>query len=79
MGHRMTEGEDYIEAFALVPHSTSALVIISLAAALDLELHWCNLTQAFIQADRDLLEGWVNGQIFITPPKGWGEQEDVVY
>eukprot|EP00961_Rhodomonas_salina_P279238 3772378-Rhodomonas_salina.1 len=37
MGHRMTEGEDYIKAFALVPHSTSARVIISLAAALDLE------------------------------------------
>eukprot|EP00961_Rhodomonas_salina_P183697 2479564-Rhodomonas_salina.1 len=24
MGHRMTEGEDYIDAFAPVPHSTSA-------------------------------------------------------
>eukprot|EP00961_Rhodomonas_salina_P291319 3931900-Rhodomonas_salina.1 len=77
MGHRMTEGEDYIDAFAPVPHSTSARVIISLAAALDLELHSCDLTQAFIQADR--LEGGVNGRIFITPPKGWGEQEDVVY
>eukprot|EP00961_Rhodomonas_salina_P300892 3940250-Rhodomonas_salina.2 len=41
MGHRMTasEGEDYIDAFAPVPHSTSARVIISLAAALNLELH----------------------------------------
>eukprot|EP00961_Rhodomonas_salina_P290263 3922393-Rhodomonas_salina.1 len=73
----MTEGEDYIDAFAPVPHSTSVRVIISLAAALDLELHSCDLAQAFIQADS--LEGRVNGRIFITPPKGWGEQEDVVY
>eukprot|EP00961_Rhodomonas_salina_P262470 3547040-Rhodomonas_salina.1 len=75
MGHRMTEGEDYIDLFAPVPHSTSARVIISLAAALDLELHSCNLAQAFIQADR--LEGGVNGRIFISQPKGWGEQDDV--
>eukprot|EP00961_Rhodomonas_salina_P274573 3709602-Rhodomonas_salina.1 len=73
----MTEGEDYIDAFAPVPHSTSARVIISLAAALDLELHSCDLAQAFIQADR--LEGGVSCRIFITLPKGWGEQENVVY
>eukprot|EP00961_Rhodomonas_salina_P095771 1287924-Rhodomonas_salina.1 len=59
MGHRMTEGEDYIDASAPVPHSTSARVIISLAAALDLELHSCDLAQAFIQADH--LEGGING------------------
>eukprot|EP00961_Rhodomonas_salina_P118094 1589317-Rhodomonas_salina.1 len=73
----MTEGEDYINVFAPVPHSTSACVIISLAAALDLELHSCNLAQAFIQAD--CLEEGVNGRIFISLPKGWGEQEDIVY
>eukprot|EP00961_Rhodomonas_salina_P089506 1203707-Rhodomonas_salina.1 len=73
----MTEGEDYHDAFAPVPHATSARVIISLAAALDLELHSCDLAQAFIQADR--LEGGINGRIFITPPKGWGEQDDIVY
>eukprot|EP00961_Rhodomonas_salina_P008569 116684-Rhodomonas_salina.2 len=28
---------------------------------------------------QDCLEGGVNCLIFITPPKGWGEQEDVVY
>eukprot|EP00961_Rhodomonas_salina_P258060 3487903-Rhodomonas_salina.1 len=39
MGHKMTEGDDYIDAFAPMPHSTSVCVIISLAAALDLELH----------------------------------------
>eukprot|EP00961_Rhodomonas_salina_P210963 2848865-Rhodomonas_salina.1 len=73
----MTEGEDYIDAFAPVPHSTSASVIISLAAALDLELHSCYLAQAFIQAD--CLEGGIKGRIFILPPKGWGEHEDIVY
>eukprot|EP00961_Rhodomonas_salina_P193837 2616955-Rhodomonas_salina.1 len=39
MGNRMKEGEDYEDAFAPVPHACSAWVIISIAAAEDLELH----------------------------------------
>eukprot|EP00961_Rhodomonas_salina_P053186 713340-Rhodomonas_salina.1 len=46
----MKEGEDYVDAFTPVPHATSGWIIISLAAAMDLELHSCNLAQAFIQA-----------------------------
>lgn len=68
MGHRMTEGEDYEDAFAPVPHATSARVIIPLAAADDLEQHSCDLAQAFIQSDK--LEEGVNGRIFINQPKG---------
>eukprot|EP00961_Rhodomonas_salina_P037015 497742-Rhodomonas_salina.1 len=44
---------------------------------MDLELHSCNLAQAFIQADK--LEEGVNGWIFVCPPQGATEDGDVVY
>eukprot|EP00961_Rhodomonas_salina_P038514 517548-Rhodomonas_salina.2 len=77
MGNRMKEGKDYEDAFAPVLHATSARVIISLAAADDLELHSCYLAQAFIQADK--LDEGVNGQVFITLPKGSNEEPDTVF
>jgi hypothetical protein len=77
MGNRMTEGEDYEDAFAPVPHATSTRIIVSMAAAMGLELHCCDLAQAFIQADK-LPEG-VNGRVFIRPPAGYAEDDDVVY
>eukprot|EP00961_Rhodomonas_salina_P009892 133271-Rhodomonas_salina.2 len=52
MGKRMQEGEDYEDSFTPVPHATSGCIIISIAAAQDLELHSCDLAQAFIQADK---------------------------
>eukprot|EP00961_Rhodomonas_salina_P252464 3412445-Rhodomonas_salina.2 len=68
MGNRMREGEDYEDSFAPVPHATSGSIIISITAAQDLELHSCDLAQAFIQADK--LDEGVNGWIFIRPPQG---------
>eukprot|EP00961_Rhodomonas_salina_P093597 1259395-Rhodomonas_salina.1 len=52
MGHKMKEGEDFEDSFAPVLHATAGLIIISMAAGMDLELHSCDLTQAFIQADK---------------------------
>eukprot|EP00961_Rhodomonas_salina_P028680 387117-Rhodomonas_salina.1 len=43
IGNRMKEGEDYEDAFAPVLHATSGHIIISLAAANNLELHSCHL------------------------------------
>eukprot|EP00961_Rhodomonas_salina_P010377 139191-Rhodomonas_salina.1 len=77
MGNRMKEGEDYHDAFAPVPHATSGRIMISLAAALELELHSCDLAQAFIQADK--LDEGVNGRIFISLPKGATEDPDTVF
>eukprot|EP00961_Rhodomonas_salina_P099370 1336502-Rhodomonas_salina.1 len=46
---------------------------------MDLELHSCDLAQAFIQADK-LDEGVTrNKQIFVCPPQGATEDGDVVY
>eukprot|EP00961_Rhodomonas_salina_P202190 2726997-Rhodomonas_salina.1 len=75
----MKEGEDYNYVFAPVQHATAARAIISIAAALDLELHSCNLAQAlaFVQADK--LDEGVNGSIFVLPPQGSEEEKDVVY
>eukprot|EP00961_Rhodomonas_salina_P150031 2020226-Rhodomonas_salina.1 len=52
MGNRMKEGKDYVDSFTPVPHATSGRIVMSLAAAMDLELHSCDLAQAFIQADK---------------------------
>eukprot|EP00961_Rhodomonas_salina_P216853 2929541-Rhodomonas_salina.3 len=49
MGNSMKEGWEYKNAFASVAHTTSACVIISISAAEDLDLHSCDLAQAFIR------------------------------
>eukprot|EP00961_Rhodomonas_salina_P244953 3310223-Rhodomonas_salina.1 len=48
-----------------------------MAAGMDLELHSCDLTQAFIEADK--LDEGINGRIFITPPQGADEDNETVY
>eukprot|EP00961_Rhodomonas_salina_P303219 3941141-Rhodomonas_salina.2 len=77
MGNRMKEGEDYEDAFAPVQHATSEQVIISIEAANDLELHSCDLAQAFIQANK--LDEGINCRVFITLPKGSDEDPDTVF
>eukprot|EP00961_Rhodomonas_salina_P192913 2603144-Rhodomonas_salina.1 len=77
MGNRMQEGKDYEDSLAPVPHATSGCIIISIAAAQDLELHSCDLAQAFIQADK--LDEGVNWLIFIRPPQGAVEDADTVF
>lgn len=76
-GQRMKEGEDYEDSFAPVPHATSCRVIIAMAAAMGLEPHACHLAQAFIQTDK-LPEG-KNGRVFIRPPSGYPEDDNVVH
>eukprot|EP00961_Rhodomonas_salina_P218245 2949062-Rhodomonas_salina.1 len=73
----MKEGEDFEDSLAPVPHATSGRIIISLAAANYLELHSCDLSQAFIQADK--LDEGINGCIFIRPPQGATEDPDTVF
>jgi len=51
---------------------------MSMAAAMNLEMHCVDFSQAFIQASwEDLPES--APQIFIRPPAGWDEEPDVVY
>ena len=77
-GQNMVEKEDYECAFAPVPHSTCGRLVMSMAVANDWPLHKCDLTKAFVQADR-LPEGR-NGRVFIRPPPGSSEDDpDVVY
>ena len=78
-GFRMERHRDYEETFPPTPGATASRVIISLATALDYELHSVDFTQAFIQADR-LPEG-VNGRYFIWPPEGSPDEgrKDIVY
>jgi ribA/ribD-fused uncharacterized protein len=78
-GFRMKKDVDYNDTFSPTPGSTASRMMISLATSQDWELHSCDFTQAFIQADR-LPEG-VNGRFFIRPPPGSPDYEDkhVVY
>eukprot|EP00961_Rhodomonas_salina_P076425 1026382-Rhodomonas_salina.1 len=78
MGNQMKKGESYVDAFAPVPRSTAGRVMMSVAAALNLEMHACNLSQAFIQASWDDLPE-KQSQLFIRPPSGWDEEAGVVY
>eukprot|EP00961_Rhodomonas_salina_P216018 2918244-Rhodomonas_salina.2 len=50
MGNQMKQGKLYVNTFAPVPHSTTGRVMMSLAAAMNLEMHCVDLSQAFIQA-----------------------------
>eukprot|EP00961_Rhodomonas_salina_P215343 2908492-Rhodomonas_salina.1 len=51
---------------------------MSMAAALDLEMHCVDFLQAFIQADWAVLPEKAP-QFFISPPSGWKEDDGVVY
>ena len=67
MGNNMNKGEDYADAFAPVPRSTVSRILMSITAAMDLEMHCVDLSQSFIQASwADLPEQ--APQIFIRPP-----------
>eukprot|EP00961_Rhodomonas_salina_P264898 3580643-Rhodomonas_salina.1 len=74
----MQKGEAYVDAFAPVPHSSAGRILMSIAAALDMEMHCVHFSQAFIQADWAALPETAP-QYFIRPPSGWNEEPGVVY
>eukprot|EP00286_Rhodomonas_abbreviata_P023500 CAMPEP_0181309114 /NCGR_PEP_ID=MMETSP1101-20121128/11841_1 /TAXON_ID=46948 /ORGANISM="Rhodomonas abbreviata, Strain Caron Lab Isolate" /LENGTH=261 /DNA_ID=CAMNT_0023415577 /DNA_START=552 /DNA_END=1336 /DNA_ORIENTATION=- len=74
----MTRGEDFTDAFAPVPCSTAGRLLMSMAAALNLEMHCVDFSQAGMQSSRDDLPEDVQ-QVFIHPPSGWDEEPGVVY
>jgi len=78
MGNNMTKGEDFTDAFAPVPRATAGRILMSMAAAEDMEMHCVDFSQAFIQASWDDLPEDVP-QIFIRPPVGYDEEPGVVY
>eukprot|EP00961_Rhodomonas_salina_P134778 1812842-Rhodomonas_salina.1 len=80
MGNQMKKGEAYVDTFAPVPHSTAGRILMSMAVALDLEMHCVDFSQVFIQADWAALpENLKAQQFFICPPSGWKEEDGVVY
>ena len=78
-GFEMVKGLDYEDNFSPTPGISIARLMVSIAAANDLELHSVDIEQAFTQADK-LKEG-ANGRYFITPPPGSPDAGDksVVY
>eukprot|EP00961_Rhodomonas_salina_P012191 164253-Rhodomonas_salina.1 len=78
MGNQMKKGEAYVDTFAPVPRSTAGSILMLMAAALDLEMHCVDFSQAFIQADWAVLPE-KEQQFFISPPSGWKQEDGVVY
>ena len=78
-GFEMEKHVDYDDNFSPTPGIALARIMVSLAAANDLELHSVDIEQAFTQADK-LPEG-VNGRYFINPPPGSPDagNKDIVY
>ena len=77
-GHKMEEGSDYDDAFAPVPRSTAHCILMSLAAANDMQLHSMDITQAFIQACWAALPEKI-ATVYISPPPGYNEEPGTVY
>jgi hypothetical protein len=75
----MEKGKDYDQNFSPTPGIAIARIITSIAAANDLELHYIDIEQTFLQADK-LIDG-VNGRVFINPPPGSRHaiNKDIVY
>jgi hypothetical protein len=78
-GFFMQKDIDYNDIFSPMTGSTASRMMISLATSQDWELHSCDFTQAFIQAD--CLPEDVNGRFFIRPPPGSPDYDNksVVY
>ena len=75
----MKKGEDYEDAFAPVPRSTAVRTFFSLVTGGDMHAHKIDYTQAFIQGSWDNLPEGQHQVIYIWPPKGVEEDDDVVY
>lgn len=58
LGNRLKEGIDYEDSFSPVQHAVASRIIMSIAAAADMELLCVDLSQAFIQADHHAT-GWI--------------------
>eukprot|EP00961_Rhodomonas_salina_P164305 2213300-Rhodomonas_salina.1 len=78
MSNQMKQGDAFVDAFAPVPRSAVGCILMSMAAACDMEMHCVDFSQAFIQADWAALPE-KSPQYFIRPPSGWAEEPGVVY
>eukprot|EP00961_Rhodomonas_salina_P253870 3430833-Rhodomonas_salina.1 len=66
----MTQGEDYLDAFAPVPRATAGRIVMALAAGGRRVIHSLDITQAFIQSEWQYLPEGNPSCIFIAPPDG---------
>jgi hypothetical protein len=62
-GDRQKKGLDYDQIFAPVSHHALARTLLSVACALDLEIHLCDVTQAFLHAP-------LEEEVYMRPAKG---------
>lgn len=62
-GDRQRKGIDFDEIFAPVSHHALARTLLSVACALDMEIHLCDISQAFLYAD-------LEEEVYMRPAAG---------
>ena len=77
-GQHMEQGVDYEHSYSPVPHASGFRTILALATSEDMLIDHVDISQAFLQADMLVEEGF-EGEIYITPPPGYGEDDKYVY
>jgi len=77
-GQHMKQGVDYEHSYSPVPHASGFRTILALATAKDMLIDHVDISQAFLQGDMLEEEGF-EGDVFISPPPGYGEDAKYVY
>jgi len=74
----MKQGVDYEQSYSPVPHASGFRTMLALATAGDMLIDHVDISQAFLQGDLLEEEGF-EGDVFISPPPGYGEDAKYVY
>jgi len=74
----MKQGVDYEHSYSLVQHASGFCTMIALATAEDMFIDHVDISKAFLQGDMLEEEGF-EGNVYISPPPGYGEDAKYVY
>ena len=77
-GQHMKQGVDYEHSYSPVPHASGFRTMLALATAEDMLIDHVDISQAFLQGDMLEEEGF-EGDVYISPPPGYGEDAKYVY
>jgi len=74
----MQQGVDYEHSYSPVPHANGFRTMFARATAGDMLIDHVDISQAFLQGDMLEEEGF-EGDVYISPPPGYGEDAKYVY
>ena len=74
----MKQGVKYEHSYSPVPHASGFRTMLALATAEDMLIDHVDINRAFLQDDMLEEEGF-EGDVYISPPPGYGEDAKYVY